>query len=290
MQQNPIASDPRSSALSYYLQSSQTQPLEPLQATDNIAKTADSCDIEEEAERMVSDLLEELEETNLESNLTTLPGPELVSLKPENGPDGIQTDGKSRQTIGEKVHETVDEPQSPRTYIRGMTASPHTPHLRSSHIPMVRTVSNHSRAISNSSMGSLSPGASWSTPHYNSVPRSHPTNQHRSSLGQEFLTSDGSPHDSTKDYGMGSSMLFGAGQSPWSMSQPETKRLSEAHERTNSSPRLMPKPLSSPIRRQSYGPGSSAWDDISSDGLASTRIESPSTPSSRWNVHAKPFK
>lgn len=83
-------------------------------------------------------------------------------------------------------------------------------------------------------------------------------------------------------------MLFGAGQSPWSMSEPESRRLSEAHERTNSSPRLMPKPLSPHARQPSTGPGASAWNDVIPSGGGG--IEANMGTPSKWNVHAKPFK
>ena len=241
---------------------------------------------------MVSDLVEDSNDALLDLNKSPAASPQTQILS--NG-KLEQNEAGSRVNltgIASSVSMTTRDGPPPEKYSSpsNKKRSPGTPSLRPSHVPMSRTISNHSRALSNDSAASWTAGRPWSAvkPYTSTNPEQ--TTGRRSSLGPAMVTAEGTPETPTADSGMSSSMLFGAGQSPWSMSQPESKRLSEAHERINSSPRLMPKPLSPPNRQQPSGPGASAWNDAEPSNVdAGSTVPGPSTPL-KWNVHAKPFK
>ncbi|KAL9056640.1 MAG: hypothetical protein Q9162_002811 [Coniocarpon cinnabarinum] len=152
---------------------------------------------------------------------------------------------------------------SPRTHdFVSPQGSPNAVNLHPKSLPMARAVSSHSRAISSESVGSFSSGV----------------NLHRSPMAPTSAAND------ADGQGMSSSLLFGAGQSPWRMTQPESKRLSDSQERLNDSPRLMPRTLVAPTPTNSQNHDGHAWTD--SPGHA----KQLSRDGSRWNAHANPFK
>lgn len=244
---------------------------------------------EADAERMVSDLVEDSFEVMPRHNAPVTPTARAASLNTTT--IDANTQNVAGPGVGKKVPNSCVARNSQSPQARPLSShkkrSPLTPSLHPAHVPMSRTVSSHSRAVSNDSVVSWSPSSAWSTTKPTLNNASNQTGQHRSSLGQAISMAEFSPANVSADYGMSSSVLFGAGQSPWSMSQPESKRLSAAREHTDGSPRLMPKPISPPTRRFSSGPGSSPRTDI--NAAISGVSASPALPT-RWNVHAKPFK
>ena len=133
------------------------------------------------------------------------------------------------------------------------SASPQTRTIRQAQSPNLRVTSHphsiHTRTLSHESNASIASSTG-----------------HRRSALEPVDTAV-----SNDDHGLGSVLLFGAGNSPWSMTSPESKRLSDQASR-GGSPMVAPRRNPTPI-----------------DG---SRMERTMSEGNRkgMNVHAKPFK